>query len=183
MLYYLTALLPKFMHKLTIEENKTRKELFKQTNRPRCEVYLILDNIRSAHNVGAIFRTCDGAGVSRVYLCGITPTPPNKEIEKTALGTVDSVPWEYYESSKELIIELKSRGVQIVALEITDQSVDYRQFDYMSPTAIVLGNEVEGIEEEVLALADSAIEIPMHGMANSLNVATSAAIIVFYLSK
>lgn len=172
------------MQKLTTDKLIQRKgDLSKLRSAPRNEVYLILDNIRSMYNVGAIFRTADAARIKRLYLCGITATPPRKEIEKTALKTIDYVPWEYCEDATKITKELKNLGIQIVALEQTDESINYRQFDYKKPVAIIIGNEIDGIDQEILNLCDAAVEIPMLGIANSLNVATAAGIILFELIR
>lgn len=146
---------------------------------PRNEVYLILDNIRSIYNVGAIFRTADAAKIKKLYLCGITAHPPRKEIEKTALKTVDFVPWEYSEDIIDIVRKLKSDNIQIVALEQCKESINYLNFEHKKPLALIIGNEVEGIGQEVLDLCDNVIDIPMQGIANSLNVATAAGIILF----
>lgn len=166
--------------KLTTGELVAQKgNLKKLKASARNEVYLILDNIRSIYNVGAIFRTADAAKIKKLYLCGITAHPPRKEIEKTALKTVDFVPWEYSETAIDVIKKLKTDNVQIVALEQCKESIDYLEFDYKKPLAIVIGNEVEGIDREVLDLCHNTIDIPMHGIANSLNVATAVGIILF----
>jgi len=151
-------------------------------------LFLILHNIRSAHNVGAIFRTADGAGVGKIYLTGYTPAPvdqfkrPNSEIKKTALGAEKTVAWEKRENILELITELKKSGVQIWALEQADKSVDYREAKLTAPTALIVGNEVEGIEPAILDHRDQIIEIPMRGVKESLNVAVATGIVVFRLT-
>lgn len=168
------------MKKFTTEELISKKgDLNKLRTAKRFEVYLILDNIRSMYNVGAIFRTADAARVKKLYLCGITAAPPRKEIEKTALKTIEFVPWEHNENAIDVIEGLKDENVQIIALEQADQSINYREFDYKKPVAIIIGNEVDGISQEVLNLCDAAVEIPMQGIANSLNVATAAGIVLF----
>ncbi|MFA4996267.1 MAG: RNA methyltransferase [Patescibacteria group bacterium] len=168
------------MRKLTTEEIvESKGDLNKLKQKPKQDIYLILDNIRSMYNVGAIFRTADAAGIKKLYLCGITAAPPRKEIEKTALKTVDFVDWEHFSSTKELVLKLKEKDVKIVALEQTEESVNYHTFSYDKPLAIIIGHETEGIDQEVLDLCDCSIEIPMHGIANSLNVATAAGIILY----
>jgi 23S rRNA (guanosine2251-2'-O)-methyltransferase len=142
---------------------------------------ILLDNIRSLLNVGAIFRTADGAGYDRVYLTGVTPTPPRREISKTALGAEESVPWEYYRDATEIIDRLKAEGWKIVALEQTPESMDYRSY---RPNAdvnlcIVVGSETGGTAPEILARCDACVELPMHGIKKSLNVATSAGILLY----
>lgn len=142
---------------------------------------MILENIRSVYNVGAIFRTCDAARVKKLYLCGYTPHPPRTDLEKTALRTIDHVPWEHKESVTDIINDLKKNNVRIIALEQTDKSIDYKKFNYKKPVAIIIGNEVTGIENDVLKLCDGAIEIPMLGIANSLNVTVAAGIVLYNL--
>lgn len=168
------------MKKLTTDELIMRKgDLDKLKNKPRAEVYLILDNIRSVYNVGAIFRTADAARIKKIYLCGITAYPPRKDLEKTALKTIDHVPWEYCKNSKLKVQNLKRKGISIIALEQTDMSIDYDKFNYKKPLAIVVGNEVDGVSDDVLKLCDAAVEIPMRGIANSLNVATATGIALY----
>lgn len=148
-------------------------------NKPRNEVYLILEDIRSMYNVGAIFRTADGARIKKLYLCGITAYPPRKEIEKTALKTIEHVPWEYHKSAIQVINKLKKKNIQILALEQCKESKLYNKVNYSKPVAIVVGNEISGVSEEALDICDKKIEIPMHGIANSLNVATATGIILY----
>ncbi len=136
-------------------------------------LYVVLDNIRSLHNVGAIFRTADGILAGKLFLCGITGHPPRKEIEKAALGAIDVVPWEYSPSTKETLLKLKETGVKICALELTGDSIDFKKAEYSFPMALVIGNEVFGISDNVMHLVDMAISIPMLGRANSLNVSTA----------
>jgi len=172
------------MRKLSTEELIANKGDHKKLrDAPRNEVYLILEDIRSMYNVGAIFRTADAARVKMLYISGITATPPRAEIEKTALRTTDpeagGVPWEQVKNLKSKIQILKKQGVQIIALEQTNKSVDFHKFSYKKPLAIIVGNEVDGIAEETLKLCDAAVEIPMQGISNSLNVATAAGIILF----
>lgn len=168
------------MRKLTTEELIQKKgDLTKLKSKSKSDIYLILNNIRSMYNVGAIFRTADAAGIKKLYLCGITATPPRKEIEKTALKTIDYVDWEYYESTKELVLKLNEEGVKIIALEQTEQSINYHTFSYDKPLAIIIGHETDGIDQEILNLCDHSIEIPMRGIANSLNVATAVGIILY----
>lgn len=150
-------------------------------DKPLSGVYLVLDNIRSAENVGAIFRTCDAVGVIEVYLCGITPRPPRRDIAKAALSANEATDWQYNEDIILLIKDLKSRRINIVALEQTDSSNDYLDIKYTDNVAIVIGNEVEGIKTEILELSDQIIEIPMLGRGKSLNVATATGILLYSL--
>lgn len=145
------------------------------------KIYLILDNLRSMENVGSIFRTADAAGVKKIYLCGTTPKPPRKEIDKAALGAVDFVPWEYRESAVDLIQELKSKNISIFALEQTENSVDYNTVEYPNELALIVGNEVDGVDSPLINLADLIIEIPMLGQKNSLNVAVATGIVLYQI--
>ncbi len=151
------------------------------------KVELILHNIRSNHNVGSIFRTADGAGVTKLWLTGYTPAPldqfkrVNSEIAKTALGAEQSIEWEKRENIITLIKELKNLGYKILALEQADNSVDYKQVKLEGKTVLIVGNEVEGVEGDVLNLCDQIIEIPMHGSKESLNVAVATGVAVFRL--
>lgn len=143
----------------------------------------MLDNIRSALNVGAIFRTADGAGASKLYLCGITPTPPHAKIPKTALGAVEHVSWERYDSTAQLVMKLKQEGVTTVAIEQSNRSTLYTNYHFKSATAIIFGNEITGVDPKVLEIADHVIELPMYGHKNSLNVATTVGIISYYAAS
>lgn len=143
---------------------------------------IVLDNIRSAHNVGAAFRIADGAGIEKVLICGITGYPPSAQISKTALDAERSVFWEYYEDVVSAVKDMKVKGYQIVLLEQTDASFDYRNFEAKQPICLVLGNEIDGVSESLLPLADRAMEIPMHGIKNSLNVSVACGIAVYHIS-
>lgn len=166
--------------KLSHEEIVARQEKF-QKQHP-VPLAIVLDNVRSAHNVGAAFRVADGAGAERVLLCGITGYPPNAQISKTALGAEQTVAWEYYKNTVQAVEEMKAKGYQIVLLEQTDASFDYRNFEAKQPVCLVLGNEVDGVSDEILPLADRAMEIPMHGIKNSLNVSVACGIAVYHIS-
>jgi tRNA G18 (ribose-2'-O)-methylase SpoU len=147
---------------------------------PRHPVYLIVDNVRSLYNVGSIFRSCDGAFIEKVFLCGFTPCPPRKEISKTALGATESVPWEYAPTAHEVVQRLKNEGIRVAALEHTDQSVSCFELEEKNfPLAVLVGNEIAGISDQALELCDMAIEIPMFGTKQSLNVAVATGVILF----
>lgn len=161
------------------ENNKMKGGLRQIKSSPKNEIYVILDNIKSMYNVGAIFRTAEAIKAKKIFLCGITATPPRREIYKVSMGAVEFVDWKYLKDTTDAIEELKKEGVQIVALEQTDKSVDYKQAKYKKPIAIVLGHEGKGISKKVLEKCDLSVEIPMLGRANSLNVATSAGIILY----
>ena len=147
----------------------------------RYPITVIAENIRSLYNVGSMFRTSDGAFIEKLWLCGYTGFPPRKEIDKTALGSVETVPWEHTEDTISVIKRLKSDGYLIAALEHTDSSKNYFEAEYTFPLCIMLGNEVEGLSEEAVSLADMAIEIPMYGIKQSLNVSVAYGIIVYHL--
>ena len=143
----------------------------------RTPLYVILDNIRSIHNVGAIFRTSDAILAEKLFLCGITGYPPRPDLEKAALGATQVVPWEYQASSVDAVKKLKDAGIRICALEQTHSSTHYKKTKYPFPVALILGNEVDGVSEELMKFVDMAIDIPMLGRANSLNVATAFGIV------
>lgn len=150
------------------------------------QTFVILYNIRSAHNVGSIFRTADGAGASKVFLVGYTPAPIDRfgrvqpEIEKTSLGAAAMVPWEAYADIDEVLVELKKIGAQIVAVEQTPEAEEYRGFHPRGEhVAYLFGNETEGVPRQVTAVADAVIEIPMKGRKESLNVSVAVGVILF----
>jgi len=151
----------------------------------RKKVAVLLHNVRSAHNVGAIFRTADAAGVSKVYLSGYTPQPLDrfgriqKEIAKTALGAEKFLPWEYQKSPLASISKLRKEGWCIASVEQNSKSVDYRKFKLKQPTLFIFGNEVDGIPQSVLKKCDVIVEIPMRGKKESLNVSVTAGIVLF----
>ncbi len=170
------------IRKLSFDEIQSSKPSIEEVkNLKRMPFVVVLDNIRSLYNVGAIFRTSDAVLVEKVILCGITGKPPRKEIAKVALGACEIVPWEYYSTTREAVLKLKENGYKIVALELTDPMVDYRKYAYDFPVAIILGNEVEGVSDDVMDLIDNAVAIPMLGRANSLNVATAYGVMVYEL--
>lgn len=148
--------------------------------------YIILENIRSAHNVGAIFRTADGAGVDKILLVGYTPTPidrfgrPQSEIAKTSLGACDVIPWEHCENSRGVIKQLQGEGFTVAAVELTDSSVSLKEFSVPGNVAYLMGNEVVGVEEETMEACDVVVSLPMLGVKESLNVATTAGIVMYH---
>lgn len=146
------------------------------------KIHVILQDIRSALNVGAIFRTSDGAGISKLYLTGITPYPPHNRIPKTALGAIDSVPWEYNKDGESVVKKIAEQ-MPVVAVEITPEAVKYTDYQFTEPVAIVMGNEISGISPEVLKLCSATIKIPMFGIKESLNVATAYGIIVYEIVR
>lgn len=172
------------MKKLSHDEILKRKPSIDEVKKKKKnEIYALLDNIRSLHNVGAIFRTSDAVLLKKLYLCGITGHPPRNEISKTALGAEEVVEWEYHEDAIDLLKDLKKKGITIVAVEIANDSVNYDQAKYDFPVCFVFGHEVYGISDEVMNLVDMTVEIQMLGRANSLNIATSYGIIVYNALK
>jgi len=151
------------------------------------QIYLLLHNIRSTHNVGAIFRTADATGVKKIYLSGYTPAPIDRfgrarpDISKASLGAEKTVEWEVVSNQLELIQKLKGERVNIVALEQDKNSIDYRKIKKDSGVLIILGNEVDGVEKEILDLCDEIAEIPMLGTKESLNVSVSAGVVLYSL--
>lgn len=145
---------------------------------------VILENLRSLHNVGSIFRTADGAGFEKVFLTGYTGTPPDRRIEKVSLGAEDFLEWEQNTNPVDCINKLKTEGFTIVALEQTSKSQDIfvTNFTKFSKIALILGNEVEGVSTELLALADIALEIPMYGQKGSLNVSIAAGVAMYQIA-
>jgi tRNA G18 (ribose-2'-O)-methylase SpoU len=146
---------------------------------------IILDNIRSLNNIGSVFRTSDAFLVEKIYLCGITATPPHKDIQKTALGATESVAWEYVESTEDLITALKNDGVTICAIEQAEQSVSLENYEVIADKkyAIVFGNEVKGVQQSVVTASDVVIEIPQFGTKHSLNISVSVGVVVWDFFK
>lgn len=153
------------------------------------KIFLILHNIRSVHNVGSIFRTADCAGISKIFLTGYTPAPTDrfgrevKVFSKVSLGAEKTVVWEKNSKIKKLIEELKREGVSIIALEQDKKSINYKKFKPKFPLALILGNEVRGISQDILSLCDDIIEIPMSGKKESLNVAVACGVALFSIKK
>ncbi len=167
---------------------KTEEELHgERPSRESCHdaerfpVVLFCENIRSLYNVGSLFRTCDGARVEAIYLTGYTGYPPRKEIDKTALGSAETVPWVHNPDPVAALAGLKEKGCHIVALEHTHASVAYTSAEYKFPLCLVLGNEVEGVTQELLDMCDMAVEIPMYGSKESLNVSVAGGIALYHV--
>ncbi len=161
------------------ELDRLTVDQFKESS--KIPVTIVLDNIRSQHNIGSIFRTADAFRIQSIHLCGITATPPNREIQKTALGATESVAWKYHQTTIDSIRELKQEGYYIVAIEQADESVNVSDFkpDIYNKIALVFGNEVHGVDEEVMENCDGCIEIPQHGTKHSLNVSVAAGIVIW----
>ena len=150
---------------------------------PRNPVHVVLDNIRSAFNVGSIFRTADAGAVTHIHLCGMSAHPPHKKLEKTALGAFAYIPWTYHERTRDCLASLREEGIPIVGVEVTDDAVPHTTFDWPKPVALVFGNEVDGINEKRLSQCDAVVKIPMYGYKNSINVATAFGIILYDVLK
>lgn len=195
--------MPKKTTKELVAEKLSLKEFRNQKRHP---IYVVLDNVRSLQNVGIVFRLCDALLIEKLYITGYTGYPmtednvipgfnvtddrPNRvkyhaqaEIEKTAIQTIPLVPWERYPNGVDVVKKLKKQGVQIIAIEQTDNAIPYTKAAYYLPACLVFGHEREGVSDEILALCDQTVEIPMYGMGNSLNVATSFAIIGYHIAQ
>jgi tRNA G18 (ribose-2'-O)-methylase SpoU len=161
--------------RLSIEE-------FKQANKNK--IIIVLDNVRSLHNVGAVFRTADAFLIEEIFLCGVTGTPPNKEIEKTALGATDSVKWMHYKSTADAINVLKEKNYRIYGVEQAEKSIPLSRFQSgEDKTALVFGNEVYGVEQEIIDVCDAVIEIPQLGTKHSLNIAVSVGVVLWEMMR
>lgn len=146
-------------------------------------VYVALDNIRSAQNVGSFFRTCDSLGVDKIFLCGITSVPPNKEILKTALGATETVLWEHFENTSQCLELLRKKGFKIFCIEQTEKSLmlDNYEFNLDENICLVFGNEIEGVNKDIIEMADDCVEIPQLGSKHSLNVSVAGGIVIWDL--
>jgi tRNA G18 (ribose-2'-O)-methylase SpoU len=168
------------MKKLLNEElNRKTIDEFRQAGKN--PVMVVLDNVRSLNNIGSIFRTCDAFLLEGICLCGITATPPHREISKTALGATESVRWQYFENTLHAVHILRSQGYRIFAVEQTLQSRELHAFQIIAGEkyALIFGHEIKGVGQEVVDLCDGAIEIPQHGTKHSLNIAVSAGIVLW----
>lgn len=171
------------MRKLKLEElNRLSVEAFKEAEKK--PVVVVLDNIRSMHNVGAIFRTSDAFLIEKVFLCGITPKPPHREIRKTAIGAEESVEWESKSDVDALVKELKAADYEVLVLEQAEGSTSLPDFkiDPSKKYALVLGNEVDGVQQSIVDQADLALEIPQFGTKHSLNVSVAAGVALYHLT-
>lgn len=164
------------LHRLTVEEFHKVKKL---------PLIVVLDDIRSMHNIGSVFRTSDAFLVDKIYLCGITATPPNAEIHKTALGAEDTVEWKYFESTIDAVNELHKYGFTVISIEQVEGStmLDKVKLDSDKKYAVIMGNEVKGVKQEVVNICDGCIEIPQYGTKHSLNVSVTTGIILWELAS
>lgn len=172
------------MRKLTMDElGRKSVDAFKEAS--KLPLVVVLDNVRSMHNVGSVFRTADAFLIERIMLCGFTPQPPHRDIYKTALGATETVAWQYAATTLEAVLQLKNEGYEVVAIEQTTNSISLPAFSWeiKHPLAVVFGNEVEGVSDEVLAVCDASIEIPQLGMKHSLNISVAAGIVLYKLAE
>lgn len=161
-------------------ERKTVTE-FKEAK--KTPLIVVLDNVRSLNNIGSVFRTCDAFLIKKIYLCGITATPPHKDIHKTALGATETVDWEYVEDTIEVVEKLKKDDVKVFAVEQAENSVMLRDFlpEKREACAVIFGNEVKGVQQKVVSASNGVIEIPQLGSKHSLNIAVSAGVVIWDL--
>ena len=169
-------------HQLTKEElrnTKINRKEFK--NIERNNIYIVLDNFKVHYNIGIVFRLADAILAKKVYLCGTTCTPPNIKIKKTSIGAEKWVPYEYVENTLDIVKKLKEEGVEIVALEITDKSIDYTKYipNREKGVCLVLGREYDGVSKEIIDIADYSIHLPIYGICNSINVPTAASVAMY----
>ncbi len=164
------------LKRLTVEDFKSAEKI---------PLVVVLDNVRSSNNIGSIFRTSDAFLVKKIYLCGISAQPPDKEIHKTALGAEFSMDWEYFKTTAEALKKLKSEGFTIIAIEQVDESISLSDYapGISEKIALVFGNEVKGVQQEIVHLCDKTIEIPQFGTKHSFNIAVSAGIVLWELFK
>lgn len=169
--------------KLKLEElNRVSIADFKQQKKD--PVIVLLDNVRSLHNVGSVFRTCDAMAVEKLYLCGITAKPPHREIQKTAIGATESMNWEYIEDAINIIHRYKKEGYTIISVEQTSNSIALGNYNWKNEKVLlVFGNEVDGVQQKIIDLSDFSLEIPQWGTKHSLNIAVSAGIVLWNLKS
>ncbi len=170
------------MHKLNNKELEKKREDLRKKHKKKIPFFVLLENIRSLYNVGSVFRTSDACLVDKIYLAGYTGHPPRKEINKTALGAEEVVPWEYHKDQIALMKKLKEEGVEIIVLEQTAGSIPYTEFKPYKPFCLVLGHEVDGVSQKLTDLADVCVDIPMLGTKQSLNVSVAFGVVAYHLT-
>jgi 23S rRNA (guanosine2251-2'-O)-methyltransferase len=163
--------------------NRKSVEEFKRSE--KAPLVVVLDNVRSMHNVGSVFRTADAFLISGIWLCGYTPKPPHRDINKTALGATETVSWQYAATTLEAVLNLKKEGYRVFAVEQVEKSIPLQEFSFDSSAkiAVIFGNEVSGVEAEVVQHCDGCIEIPQFGMKHSLNISVAAGIVLWELTS
>ena len=170
------------MKKLSMEElNRKSVAEFKQSD--KIPIIAVLENIRSAYNIGSVFRTADAFLLESIYICGYSAFPPHKEIKKTALGAEETVHWKHFKTTKEASEELRKDGYKIFAVEQAEGSIPLQEFNSQEKLAVVFGNEVTGVEQSTIEMADGCIEIPQLGMKHSLNISVAAGIVLWELVR
>ena len=163
------------LNRLSITDFKSKK---------KDPIVVLLDNVRSLHNVGSVFRTCDAMAVEKLYLGGITAKPPHREIQKTAIGATESVKWEHIDHTESVVLKYKSMGYRIIAVEQTVNSMSLTKYKWNDKkTMIIFGNEIDGVQQNIVDMADLSIEIPQWGTKHSLNISVSAGIILWDLKS
>lgn len=172
------------MRKLTVEDmHRIDVETFKQLE--KLPLVMVLDNVRSLHNVGSVLRTADAFRIEAVYMCGITATPPSAEIHKTALGAEDSVNWQYFEDTMQAVDKLKNEGYTVLAVEQVEGSLKLGNFAFepQKKYALIMGNEVKGVRQDVVDACHQALEIPQYGTKHSMNVSVTAGIVMWEVER
>ena len=164
-------------------EELGRKSVEEFKESPKTPVIAVLENVRSAYNVGSVFRTADAFLIEAIYITGYTAKPPHKEIKKTALGAEETVEWTHFPSAKEAVETLKQDGYKVFAIEQVENSISLEKFDAAGKIAVIFGNEVSGVEQSTIALCDGTIEIPQLGMKHSLNIATAAGVVLWEIVR
>ena len=162
-----------------------RKSVEEYKKAPKIPVVVVLDNVRSLNNIGSVFRTCDAFMIESLYLCGITATPPHREIHKTALGATDSVHWLYFDNTMDAVARLRSDGYTLCAVEQTENSIMLHNFQPLPQKryAVIFGHEIHGVDQEVVNACDTSIEIPQLGTKHSINIAVSAGIVLWEIFR
>jgi len=170
------------MRKLRVEE-LGRVDVDTYRKQPKYPIVIVLDQVRSMHNVGAVFRSSDAFNIEKIYLCGITPTPPHREIRKTAIGAEESVSWEYVSNTLDIAQQLKASDYQLIAIEQTEHPTILYEWkpDKDQKYALILGHEITGVDQKILDICDLAVEIPQFGTKHSLNISVAAGIVMNHL--
>ena len=171
------------MRKLSMDDlNRKSAEEFKKAS--KLPMVVVLDNVRSMNNIGSVFRTADAFLLEAIYLCGVTAQPPHREIQKTALGATETVNWKHFETTIDAVNSLKAKGYKVYAVEQADQSIMLDKFmPDSAKTALVFGNEVNGVDQAVIDICDACVEIPQFGTKHSLNISVSVGIVVWEVAK
>lgn len=167
-------------HQLSKEElrlNKIKKEEFR--NIKRTEIYVVLESLKCAHNIGTILRLSDALLIKKVYICGNTIIPPNGKIKSSSRGAEKWVHWEYIENAIDIVSDLKKNDIEIVAVELTSNSIDYRKYQPKKSVCLIFGREFDGVSNELIELSNQIVHLPILGMANSINVSTAASVIIY----